>query len=142
MAKMLGGSTRGYLMPALQADATLSQVNPVSGTKYTVLAATKNCRLISASLYVTWTVQPDPLELHTTIDGNVITYAFTNPVSNSVYVPGITSYAAVTAQLLRSASNEDYTRSYVMEGRSILVEGETTGGTTSALTGRAKYAKW
>ena len=45
-----------------QADAVLSQANPVSATLYTVLGTTANVRILTIDTNVTWAVtQPTPL---------------------------------------------------------------------------------
>jgi len=55
--------------PKEKADGTLTQANPISGTKYTVLSTTRRVRILNIAARVTWTVQPNPLEIHLTIDG-------------------------------------------------------------------------
>ena len=120
-----------------QADAVLSQANPVSGTKYTVLAATPNVRLIMVHAIVTWTVQPTPLEIHITADGQLLTFPFTNPVTATQYAPN--SWAGNDPGGFLSVNA--LTLAFILEGRSVKVEVETTGGTVSNIGARVKYAK-
>lgn len=128
-----------YVPPQLKADATLTQINPVSGTKYTVLATTANARIISACASVTWTVQPNPLQIHCTVDGqNQPEASQANPVSTTYYE--IHNYPA-TANWAMSNSFTVH-RAFLIEGRSIKIEAETTGGTVSALNARVKYGAW
>lgn len=119
-----------------QADATLVQANPVSGTEYPVLAATENVRLIHVAIKCTWTVQPTPLQLHITIDGQTLIAYFDNPVSNQWY----------TIEYRRAddpgfhLNTTTIPRAFLLEGRSIAVTAEITGGTVSQLSARVKYA--
>lgn len=129
--------------PAMQADATLTQANPVSGTKYTVLDTKRNVRIIGIEVHVTWTVQPTPLEVHVTIDGLAYTFAVSNPVSTTKYYADLSMADAITAQGLSTTDKvNSYGRPFLLEGRSVKVEIETTGGTTSEIYGRVRYAKW
>jgi len=123
------------LVPAYQANATLAQANPVSGTKYTVLATTANVRVINSFARVTWTVQPTPLEVHFTADSRAWAASITNPVSTTAYVADI-------LDALNAASVYDRPRSMLFEARSCKIEAETTGGTTSNLSCEVKYGKW
>ena len=121
-----------------QADATLSQNNPVSGTKYTVLDTTKNVRITGVSAKCTWTTQPTPLEIHLTIDGQAINFSLNNPVSATPYEP---YFSKDTSDGYLTGSDFIYSRAFLVEGRSVKVEAEITGGTVSNLTARVKYAK-
>jgi len=132
--------SHGYPVPAHQADATLSQGNPVSGTEYEVLATTRNVRILGIAVKCTWTVQPSPLEIHITIDGQVLTYIKTDPVSDQNYAPTPSSASAPDANIL-GTSLMQY-RAFLLEGRSIAVTAEITGGTVSNLSARVKYARW
>lgn len=124
-----------------QADATINQANPASGTKYTVLDTTKRCRIISIAVKCTWTVQPTPLEVHITIDGQPFRFSFNNPLTDTFYYALINAQLAPTALLLTEHPT-DYTiyRAFLFEGRSVKVEAEITGGTVSNLAARVKYA--
>jgi len=123
-----------------QTDASLSQANPISGTKYEVLATTRNVRIIGITASVTWTVQPTPLEIHITIDGQAYTFTVTDPVSATKYYARFLSSQTITTQPLVTTDVE-VTRSFLLEGRSVKVEAETTGGTVSNLSATVKYAK-
>lgn len=136
---VLGGSGARIQVFEHQADATLSQANPVSGTKYTVLDTTKNVRVVTAFVSVTWTVQPTPLQIHVTIDGNSLTHQVTNPVSATNYELALNNQGE-TAQPL-SVEGTRLNWGFCYEGRSIKIEVETTGGTVSNLSATVKYAK-
>jgi len=135
------GAGKRIPVPEQQADATLNQANPVSGTKYVVLDTTEHARIIGISVVVTWTVQPTPLEIHMTIDGQSLVFTKTDPVSATQYAAQLQETQAVTAQSLTNATRCDH-RAFLIEGRSIKIEAETTGGTVSNLSARVKYAKW
>jgi len=122
-----------------QADATLSQANPVSTTLYTILAATANARIIGISVVCTWTVQPT-MDLVITIDGQTLTYSIAAPVSTTMYYPATESNRAPDAQQLSTTEYSVY-RAFFLEGKSIMVQARTNGGTVSNLSGRVKYAK-
>lgn len=139
MVKM-GGSGARVQMFQHQAPATLNQNNPVSGTQYEILAATKNCRLIGFFAKVTWTVQPDPLEIHIVIDGETITLSKSNPVSATWYWLEFLDSGA-GAGGLGSTTEALRSHAFILEGKSIQVLAETTGGTVSNLSGRVVYAK-
>ena len=124
-----------------QPDAVIAQANPVSGTLYPVLAATEDVSIISISIKVTWTVQPDPLQVHTIIDGNIITYNQANPVSTTNYYPVTIPYANEVNQAMDSGSDLALRTSYPMDGQDVAVSAETTGGTVSNLTCRVKWAR-
>jgi len=121
-----------------QADATLDQASPVSGTKYEVLATTKNVRIIGISAVCTWTVQPDPLEVHVTIDGQLLSFHFTDPVSTTPYFAYLDANRTAINQAMDSSVGKE---AFLLEGRSVKVEAEITGGTVSNLSARVKYAK-
>lgn len=129
------------LVPAHQADAVLSQANPVSGTKYTVLATAYNVRLIELVAIVTFTVQPNPLEIHETIDGVALVWAQGNPASATGYFATSIGGASSTGGGFATAATHS-SRAFLHEGRTVKIEAETTGGTVQNLDGRVKYAKW
>jgi len=130
-----------------QADATLSQANPTANTLYTVLSTTQNVRVISMIASVTWTVQPDPLELVVTIDGRTINYSFSNPATATNYtaIESVASMAAAaSAQVLATTLSATVLKLPPFEGRSVKIEartGATTAGTVQNLAARVKYAK-
>lgn len=138
---IIGSGVPHQIPPTHQADAVLNQGNPVSGTAYPVLAATNNVRIISIAVSVTWTVQPNPLEVHVTIDGNTITYTVANPVSATYYFARPAAALAETAQILDTNYYSHY-RAFLLEGKNVAITAETTGGTTSNLACRVKYARW
>jgi len=133
-----------HLPPVHQPDAAISQVNPVSAQYYTVLDTTPNVRIISIHAKITWAVtQPTPLEVRVTIDGNLITYAVTNPVSGTDYHAQVTPGASEASQTLGTTNPALY-RPFLCEGRSVKVEVRITWAVTqpTPLACRVKYAKW
>lgn len=136
---MTGGSGSKIQMMQHQADATLSQANPVSTTLYTVLDTTKNCRIITAFVSVTWTVQPTPLELVLTIDGQTIIHLVGNPTSAINYELAMNN-SGMTGQPL-AAEGTRTSWAFCYEARSIKIQARTTGGTVSNLSATVKYAK-
>lgn len=129
-----------YPVPAHQADASLSQAGPISGTKYAVLNTTKNARIITVMVKVTWTLQPNPLECHVTIDGQSLTGQKINPVSGTAYY--LNTNPANVDTLALSDSLYAVNQAFLFEGRSVKIEVETTGGTVSNLSCVVMYAKW
>jgi len=128
-----------YPVPEQQADATLNQATPVSGTQYEVLATTRNCRIITIAVRCTWTVQPTPLEIWITIDGVTERHYFTDPVSDTAYYVG-NEQPFVAENNMATAPHVH--RAFYEEGRSVKIEAEITGGTVSNLSARVKYARW
>lgn len=132
-----------YPVPEHQADAYLSQANPVSATRYTVLDTTKNVRIISITAMVTWaTTQPTPLKVYVTIDGQSIVHYKSDPVSAVQHEARFTASALPTSQPLVDVATSDGPFRY--EGRSVKVEVEITWAVTqpTPLVCRVKYAKW
>jgi hypothetical protein len=140
------GDHKTFEVPAHQADAALNQAAPGDGVEYTVLDTTKNVRIISMIVQCTWTVQPTPLELHLTIDGVSHTYAMANPVSATPYIaralPDLSELNQGLTALTGSITDVTACVPFLIEGRSVKVTAEITGGTVSNLTARVKYAKW
>lgn len=126
--------------PTHQAEVSLNQANPTSGTKYEVLDDTL-VRLIAVAAKTTWTVQPTPLELHITVDGQTLRWFTANPASNVWfwvlwnYGDGSNDQAFVTPDYQKAIA-------FLLEGRDVKVEVEITGGTTSSVQCRLKWAKW
>ena len=130
------------VIPAQQADAVLSQANPVSGTLYTVLDTTRNVRIISIGAKITWaTTQPTPLEVVVTIDGVTLTFSVANPVSATPYIP-CWYPDAETDMVINAAVFQG--RSFFVEGRSVKVQVRVTWATTqpTPLSCRVKYAQY
>ena len=132
-----------------QPDATIDVTDPVSGQKYewkdpdeNPLGTQKNVRIISIVVQCTWTVQPTPLEIHVTVDGNSITYKVTDPESAKFYSASPAAQNPASSQSLMNISAlYDRNRTFLLESRSVKVEAEITGGTVSNLSARVKYAK-
>lgn len=125
-----------------QADATID-LAPASGTKYPlgVFSATQAyVRIKSVSAIVTFTVQPDPLEIHLVIDGVTHIFAFTNPVTaTNYYLETINADRLPTTQYLTvNVRNQPF----IIEGKSVTeLSAEITGGTVSNMKARAKWAR-
>jgi hypothetical protein len=124
-----------------QPDAVLNLNNPVSGALNPVLAATDDVRIISIEAHVNFTVQPSPLEVHETVDGNVITYQMINPVTATSYGARIGENADETLQVLDPANAYASYRAFLDEGQNIGVTAEITGGTVQLLYCRVKWAR-
>ena len=124
-----------------QAQAYLPQANPVSGTKYTVLNTTDYVRIILIGVCVEWTVQPTPLEIHITVDGQALNFSVTDPPTATWYYPIFNAISADNAQPLTGTATEACVRAFLLEGKSVKVEAETTGGTVQGLYCRVVYAK-
>ena len=122
-------------------DAAISQANPVSGTIYPVLAATTSpTRILGVVCSVTWTVQPTPLELYIIIDGITFTYAVVNPISTQGYEPRKQGQYAPDGNELVVSPNQISYYPYLMEGKTVSISAETTGGTVSNISCRVRYA--
>ena len=129
-------------VPEHQADAYLSQDNPVSGTWYTVLDTTKNVRVIAVCIKITWaTTQPSNLIVRITIDGKTESFDITTAASATWYYC-IFNPSVANDQFLVT-TNPD-ARSFLVEGRSVKVEANVVWATTqpTLLECRIKYAKW
>jgi len=118
-------------------DATISQSNPTSGTKYTILNTTKNARILGVGVKCTWTVQPTALKIHLTIDGQNSTAATVNPINNTWYM---IYWSEPYANPDLGSSIQMHRRAFFVEGISIKIEAEITEGTVSELSARVKYA--
>ncbi len=146
MAESSGSGARVQVFQQ-QADAAISQANPVSTTLYEVLATTKNVRILGIACQVTWaTTQPTPLEVLVTIDGQTIIYTMVNPVTATPYAPYVspaTDIAAAASQLLIAAWTAALLPVVPLEGRSVRVQIRLTWATTqpTPLVCRVKYAK-
>lgn len=130
-----------------QADATLSQANPTSGTKYAVSGelgtGAKNARITSIEVQCTWTAQPTPLEIHVTIDGNALIFTKTDPVSATPYFCHVEPGNNATTQTMNVSVTTGgvLLLPFHLEGGSIKIEAEITGGTVSNLSARVKWNK-
>jgi len=146
-----------YPVPEHQVDSVTIIANPISGTRYewragatgagALLGDQLNVRILSASLVVTWaTTQPDPIEIHFTIDGILITHAMFNPVTMVPYSPYKNPYRASLNALTQAmiAVNTADLVAIEYEGRSIKVECEIIWAITQPtnLIMRIKWAQW
>ena len=132
------------MVPVQQADAVISQANPVSTTLYEVLATTKNVRIISMEADITWAVtQPTPLEIVMTIDGIPVIYRMDNPVSGTGYKPRAAQSFAAASQYLTATAATDEIIAFLCEGRSVRVQVRVTWAVTqpTPLGCRVKYAR-
>ena len=132
-------------VPQRQADAVISQANPVSTTLYEVLALTRNVRVYSMAMRVTWAVtQPTPMDIVATIDGNSLIYTVANPVSASLYAAQVLeAYPENTQGSVAENTNTPY-RSFLLEGHRVRVQVRVTWAVTqpTPLWCRVKYARW
>lgn len=122
----------------MQNDATLTQASAVSGSFYEVLATTQNARIISIAALDDWSVDTTTLQVHITIDG--LTYTFTNdPNDNTWYSCNeLDASLAPGAQVLSATLTDVYP--FLLEGRNVRVQVESTGGTSDSLQARVRYA--
>lgn len=133
----------GYMPPKMQDQTIVTQASPGTGTKYTLLDTTKNVRVITAVVRCTWTVQPNPLELHGTIDGQTFRWYSAAPVSNTWYDAVWDSEQDIANQgFVVVGSNAPHTRAFLLEAQSVKIEMEVTGGTVSEVKGKVIYATW
>jgi len=128
--------------PEYQEDGYIDQANPVSGTQYEVLATTPNARIIGIGAVVTWTVQPTPLEIWIAIDGQTIRLYVDSPTNNTWYNARIYEQLSDVVGHPLSTGVMSEERTFLIEGRSIRIQAETTGGTTSRLRSRVKWERW
>jgi hypothetical protein len=145
MSRPDGVSRPPLYVPAHQADATLSQANPVSTTLYEVLPTTRNVRLYSIATMITWAVtQPTPLEVVVTIDGVSYVFAQTNPVSATNYYALISPENSEATQFMITSDETAVRRAFMLEGRSVRVQVRVTWAVTqpTPLVCRVRYAKW
>ena len=119
--------------------AELTQLNPVSGASYTVLAAAEDVRIICMAVSTTWTVQPTPIRIYETIDGIVYNWYFNNPASATGYYANEQAGEGIALPL--SLTDEAGKRAFLHEGQSVKVEIVITGGTVQQLFGRVKWGR-
>ena len=119
------------------ADALLNQATPGTGTKYEVLAETRNVRIIGITIVCTWTVQPTPLECWVTVDDEQIRFRVDNPISATQYRCEHNLSGAPTSQSLTAGYIA--LLPFLCEGKKVKVEAEITAGTVSNLGCRVKY---
>lgn len=139
--------TVGYAqkMPLQQADAYLNQVNPVSGTLYTVLPTTIDVRIISIASSITWAVtQPNPVDVVVTIDGIVCVFRSDNPPSGAWYYGRLYENNPMDNVQGLHPDTTAITRSFLLEGRSVKIETRVTWAVTqpTPLICRVKWARW
>lgn len=127
------------ICPEFQAMNDWAQASPVSGTKYEVMAETELVRLMYIATRCTWTVQPTPLEVHLTVDGQSLTGYKNNPVSNTWYYFRFSPYTTMTTLPLTTGTPDV---PYVLDARTLKIEQEVTGGTVSNTQARVWYALW
>ena len=123
-----------------QADATLSQANPVSGTSYAVLgtaaAPARNVRIYSIWAKVTWSVDTTRLDVFCVIDGDTFQW-YVDPTSAQDYYCRIVAQSVPSAQSLETTELQ---KSFLLEGKSVYVYVVSTGGTANPLACNVKYA--
>lgn len=120
-----------------QADAVLDQANPVAGYQYEVLATTRNVRIYSITIQVTWTVQPSPLQVWITIDGQTYECFRIDPVTATPYQ--LHTFRIDLNRNMIDVASGVTPSGFVLEGKSVRVQAETVAGTSSNMTCRVKY---
>ena len=128
-------------VPTQQPQAFLAQSNPVSGFRYEVLPLTKNVRVVHMAAQASWTVQPSPLELFMTVDGEIFRFFRNNPGNNTWYFPIYQAFASHENGILTTTGpyNE---RAFLIEGSEVEISLELTGGTATNIRSRVTWAKW
>lgn len=126
-----------------QADASLTQASPGNGTYYTVLDTSLNVRIKEVAAHVHWTLQPDDLFVKITVDGQVLSFKFWNPVNTQNYMPYLTGVAGGGGyrDLLATSSLYSAANDFLLEGRSVKVEVAVTSGTVQSLDCVIVWAK-
>jgi len=125
-------------VPKLMATATYNAA-PSTGVKNPVLAETKNVRIYDIYVEITWTVQP-VLEVWITIDGVEYRATFTNPVTATPYYVKRQPSVPASADIFVLTATQPI-HAFLIEGRSIEITVESTGGTVSNLKCYAQYGK-
>ena len=150
---MRGDHKTPFAVPEHQDDSVTIVANPVSGTKYewrtgatgagAALGNQSNVRIIGISARCSWTGAPDPLEVHVTIDGNALPASQVTPVNDATY-PIYVNEGPFDSGLkfAAAASSSSANRAFMLEGRSVKIEVEVTGGVVTDLRMRVKWAKW
>ena len=126
-----------------QADATISQANPVSTTLYTVLPTTANVRIYSIAAQITWAVTQPTIEVVMVIDGQTLTFTAATPATATNHVAFIQTEKANASLVLTSTDAYSLYRAFLVEGRSVSVSIRTTWAVTqpTPLVCRVKWAK-
>lgn len=128
-----------------QADATISQANPVSGTEYLVLAATSNVQIQSINCDITWAVtQPTNLRIIAVVDGQTITFVTPNPVSGTAYTLSLNNSLPADNQGLGTGLvSSSILAAQSLSGRSVQISAAITWAVTqpTPLNVRVKWAK-
>jgi len=135
------------VIPKDQADAYLSQANPVSGTEYTILATTQNVEINQIAVNVMWAVtQPTPLVIRVYVDGKTKVFTQANPVSTQNYIPLELPNLADANQTCKVTGGiyTDLIPLPLFKGRSVRVTMAVTWAVTqpTPLVGRVKYSKY
>lgn len=132
-----GSGNKQIIPPTYQADAALSQANPVQNTWYTILNTTLMVKCWSIIGYVATT--GETIEVRATIDGQVLTGSqaavagtpygwYKDPLSSALY------------------TDTNYASQFVMcpfECKSLKVEiRKTTAAGAGNLNGRVTYSRW
>lgn len=76
-----------------------------------------------------------------TVDGVAVTFHKTNPTSAAYYEAAFTHPHLDNQGSMDISGTYTPSRAFLLEGRSVKIEVEITGGTVSNLSARVKYAK-
>lgn len=127
-----------------QADAMLSQVNPVSATLYTVLATTRDVRIISLEAAVGFAAgAPDPLEIVLTIDGVTTIFPQALPGNGTPYFAYRTAAGVEAIQAMTNDNDVSLRTTFPILGKSVKVQVRVTWAVNqpTPLVCRVKYCK-
>ena len=123
-----------------QPDAADDMPNPLSGTRYVVLAPQANVRLKSIWASCMWSEQPSHLQVYLTLSAKEIIFTKTDPISGTGYMAELQDQRAPFDQVLATIPRLAY-RAFILEDRLVNIEVVVIGGTVSLLQWRAKWAK-
>ena len=124
-----------------QPDAYVSINDPTVGLLYSIPpfdVERRDVRIIGVAANCTWTGAPSEGAIYITMDGQLITYLCSGPVSGTTY------YA--TNGLAESESNQTLSDTspavpFLREGKRIKIQAKITGGVVTNLWVRVKWAK-
>ena len=138
---LLGGSGTKPFIPALQADATIDQANPVQNTWYTVLATTLNVELDQFSMQVADT--GETLAVEWTVDGIVLTMNQAATAGSQYMVHKGANQDTLTITASATAQYGASSRYAPLKCRSLKIRvRKTTAAGVGNISARAMYHKW
>ena len=136
---MRKGMKSSQPVPKNLADGVFN-ANPATGVQNSILTEHFNPRILSIAAQVTWTVQPDPLEIHLILDDLTYRWFRSNPITATWYYAELEPTALIGGMPM-SSTRPDI--AFLIEGRKMTsLKFESTGGTTSNAKCYVHWAKW